>query len=141
MEFSGRIMRVLPKQSGVSQKTGNQWERLPFVFEYFERADDRWPDRVVLDTYDTNYIPHIKEGLEVRIGFGHSVREYEGKVFNELRMYKIESIRKGQQQTAANAAGTVAQPQQVAPFAPQQQQAAAPFPPQQAPQENDDLPF
>ena len=100
MEFEGRISRVLPKQSGTS-KNGNPWEAQPFVFEYFERPDDRYPDRVVLDTMDTKIMPYIKEGLEGRIGFGHSVREYEGRVFNQLRMYKIESVKKGAKPTTA----------------------------------------
>lgn len=126
MEFIGRIARVLPKQSGTS-KAGNPWESQPFVFEYFERPDDRYPDRVVLETMDTKIMPYLKEGLEVRIGFGHNVSEYEGRTYNRLRMYKIESIKKEQQ---AAQASTTPQPQ-----------VQAPFPPMQPPQENDDLPF
>lgn len=121
MEFEGRISRVLPKQSG-TRKDGTTWESQPFVFEYFERPDDRYPDRVVLETMDTKIMPYIKEGLEVRIGFGHNVSEYEGRTYNRLRMYKIESTKKRQQR--------------------QTQQQAAPFPPAiPVTEETDDLPF
>lgn len=94
MEFEGRIKKVLPQRSGKSQRTGNDWVSLPFVFEYFESEYDRYADSVLLETYDQNIIPHIKEGLEVKIGFYHRTREYDGKVYNEIRMYSIHFLKK-----------------------------------------------
>ena len=125
MEFVGRIKKVLPERRGMSARTNNEWVSLPFIFEYFENENDRYADTVLLETFDTNIQPYIKEGLEVRIGFGHRTREYEGKVYNELRMYKIESVKK--QQTAPASAP---QPQTQNPFPPQTQEGGA-----------DDLPF
>lgn len=106
MEFQGRIAKVLPVRSGVSQRTGNEWKALPFIFEYFENPTDRFADSVMLETFDTKVIENLKEGMEVRCGFGHKTREYEGKTYNELRLYKIESVRKVQQ-PAGQAAGMV----------------------------------
>ena len=85
-------MKVLPKRSGVSQRTGNGWTSQPFVFEYFENPTDRWSDKVLLETFDTMLIPFIKEGVAVRCGFGHSVREYDGKTYNEVRLYRLEIL-------------------------------------------------
>ena len=127
MEFVGRIKQVLPERRGTSQRTNNEWVALPFIFEYFENENDRYADTVLLETFDTNIQPYIKEGLEVRIGFGHRTREYEGKVYNELRMYKIESIKKQQQAPAPSPAP---QPQAQNPFSPQNQEGG-----------DDDLPF
>lgn len=134
MEFTGRIKQVLPMRSGVSQRTGNEWKSLPFIFEYFENPSDRYADSVVLETFDTKVIENLKEGMEVRCGFGHRVRTFQkdGKemTINELRLYKIESIRKNQQPATDQ--------QQVENNAPQ---------PSPQPQEgksneaNDDLPF
>ena len=59
MEFIGRIQKVLPVRSGVSQRTGNEWKSLPFVFEYYERPDDRWSDKVLLETFDVNIMAQI----------------------------------------------------------------------------------
>ena len=132
MIFQGRIKQVLPMRSGTSQKTGNEWKALPFIFEYFENPSDRYADTVVLETLDTNIIPHIKEGMEVKIGFGHHASEYDGKYYNNLRMYSIESVKiQPQQQPDAQ--------QQQQPAAQQQQQPAAQQ--QQQPAEFDDLPF
>ena len=125
MEFQGRIAKVLPVRSGVSQRTGNEWKSLPFIFEYFENPSDRYADSVMLETFDTNVIDNLKEGMEVRCGFGHRTREYtkDGKtmIINDLRLYKIESV-KAQNQPAQQASGqAVAQQsttQQQAPFQP-----------------------
>lgn len=135
MEFQGRIAKVLPVRSGVSQRTGNEWKSLPFIFEYFEHDSDRYADSVMLETFDENVINNLKEGMEVRCGFGHKTREYtkDGKtmIINDIRLYKIECVRNVQQPAPA----------------PHAQQAAAPFPPQvdsngnPIKEKDDDLPF
>lgn len=147
MEFTGRITKVLTPRTGTSQRTGNEWTAYPFVFEYFENQSDRYADSVLLETFDTNIGPALKEGLEVRVGFGHRAKEITSRdgqqiVINELRMYSIQSIRK--QQAAPQPA-----PQQQPAYQPAPQQ----FPPQtdangypiQQPANNggqaDDLPF
>ena len=100
MEFQGIVKKLLPVRSGVSQRTGNEWKALPFVFEYYEHETDRYADSVVLETFDTNVIDNLKEGMEVRCGFSHRTREYEGKFYNELRLYRIESVKKAANQPA-----------------------------------------
>ena len=112
MEFQGRVKKLLPVRSGVSQRTGNEWKALPFIFEYFENPTDRFADTVLLETFDTNVIDNLKEGMDIRCGFGHRTREYEGKTYNELRLYKIESVRAAQQ--APQAANAPAEAQQTA---------------------------
>ena len=129
MEFQGRIAKLLPMRSGTSQRTGNEWKSLPFVFEYFEHDTDRWADSVVLETFDTKVIDNLKEGMEVICGFGHKAKDVTKQdgtktTINELRLYKIESIRK---QNATQAPAPAPQPAQE--------------PQNQAGDENDDLPF
>ena len=132
MEFQGRIAKLLPIREGVSQRTGNAWKSLPFIFEYFEHDSDRYADSVLLETFDTKVIDNLKEGMVVRCGFGHKTREFTKQdgttaVINDLRLYKIESVRKAQNQLAQQANG-----QSVGQQSTTQQQAAhaAPFPPQ-----------
>lgn len=149
MEFEGRIQRVLPVSSGTSQR--GEWKKLPFVFEYFENGEQRWSDKVLLETFDTNVMAQIgkylKKGadgkavvengecvllgeLKCKCGFSHSVRTFDRQdgtkaTINEVRMYKFEMLAQG-----------AAVPQQ------QTQQPA--FQPQPQPQgggETDDLPF
>jgi hypothetical protein len=155
MEFEGRISRVLPVRSGTSQR--GEWKALPFVFEFFETCDQRWPDRVLLETMDTTFMAQIgaylKKGadgkavmengecvlqyeLKCRIGFSHSVRSFDKQdgtkmTINDIRCYKFEIAGQQGQQTSGNTAGTAA----VTPFPPFQPQPAA------GGQEHDDLPF
>ena len=103
MEFQGRIAKLLPIRQGVSQRTGNEWKSLPFIFEYFENPSDRYADSVMLETFDTKVIDNLKEGMEVICGFGHkakTITKQDGTqtTINEMRLYKIESVRKAQQQ-------------------------------------------
>lgn len=134
MEFTGRVKKILPLRSGVSQRTGNEWKSLPFIFEYHEHDTDRYPDQVLLETFDTNVIDNLKEGMEIRCGFGHRTREYEGKTYNELRLYKIESVRGAQaaQQAPQGANASAAGNQPTPPF---------PEPQNPSNQDDDDLPF
>ena len=125
MEFQGRIAKLLPLRSGTSQRTGNEWKTLPFVFEYFENPSDRYADSVVLETFDTKVIENLKEGMEVRCGFGHKVREYEGRYYNEVRLYKIECVKKATAEDDTQQSS--------------QQQAQSPAPTTE--EQQDDLPF
>ena len=160
MEFEGRISRVLPVRSGTSQR--GEWKALPFVFEYFETGDQRWPDRVLLETFDTNIMAQIgaylKKGadgkavvengecvlqyeLKCRIGFSHSVRSFDRQdgtkaTVNDIRCYKFEIAGQQGQQPAAHQAPAQQTPIPAAPAA-----AAPPFPPQSTTGDPDDLPF
>jgi hypothetical protein len=132
MEVKGRIKKVLQVRSGVSQRTGNEWKALPFVVEFFENPTDRFPDSVVVETMDTNLMPSIREGVDVKIGISHHVREYEGRMYNEVRMYRFELIGSQQPTDNVQAAGENNSPQ------PQQN---APTGTENAGGDSDDLPF
>lgn len=135
MKFQGRIKKLLPSKQGVSQRTGNEWKAQPFIFEYFENPNDRYADEVVLETFDTNIIPHLKENMEVIIGFGHRVREFtpttgdragQPQYINDLRIYSLQSVAKAQAQQGGTNSTSATAP------APQ---------PTAGEQDDDDLPF
>jgi hypothetical protein len=143
MEFTGRVKKLLPVRSGTSQRTGNEWRALPFIFEYHEHETDRYADEVLLETFDERVIDNLEEGMEVICGFGHRTREYDGKIYNDIRLYKIESVRKAQKAAQQQAPATVqAQPTQPAATTEAQAQGSAP---NQGgapnPDEEEDLPF
>jgi hypothetical protein len=155
---------VLPVRSGTSQK--GEWKVLPFVFEYFETGDQRWSDKVLLETMNTNimnqigaYLKKDADGkavvendeyvllyeLKCRIGFSHSVRSFDRQdgtkaTVNDIRCYKFEIAGQQSQQPAAHQAPTQAQPTAAPVMA--AQAPFPPFPPQPAGgQDDDDLPF
>ena len=94
MEFEGQIIKVLPKRSGTSERTGNQWETQGFVFEYKEHDTDPWHDRVYLETFDTNIMGNLVEGAIAKIGFRHSADDYNGRTYNRVKMNSFELVGK-----------------------------------------------
>ena len=159
MEITGRVINVLPKRSGTSTRTGNAWETLPFIFEYFRNDQQTFADKVVLETFDTSVIAafekhmirdadgnpkanengHIllDQAINCAVEIGHRIRIHEGRTFNDVRLMSFRAINGQQQnrQAATNAADTVS----AQPYQPQPQN---PFPPQQTQEGgDDDLPF
>ena len=129
MEFQGRINKLLPIQTGTN-KSGNEWQRQDFIFEYFENDTDRWSDRVLLSIMNDRIAEYnLHEGDEVIIGFSHNVRQYQDKWFNELRVYKCEKVA-----SAPHLDEPEPQTEQT-----QQAEKELPLPPAQ--DEDDDLPF
>ena len=147
MEFTGRVKKLLPVRSGTSQRTGNEWRALPFIFEYHEHETDRYADEVLLETFDEKVIDNLEEGMEVICGFGHRTQEWQGKTYNDIRLYKIESVRKAQKAAQQQAPATVqptVQSQTIQPAATAQAQAQSSAPNQgdaPNPDEEEDLPF
>lgn len=148
MQFQGRIYKLFPVQSGTSQR--GEWTKQDFIFEYFEQPTDRYADRVLLSVMNDRIREYdLHEGDEVIIGFGHNTREYQGRYFNDIRLYHFEKVKQVERQpapaTAATAASAAAQPQQTVAPSQAPQSAAQPslFPSgnNAAEQCDGDLPF
>lgn len=97
MQFQGRIYKLFPVQSGTSQR--GEWTKQDFIFEYFEQPTDRYADRVLLSIMNDRIKDYdLHEGDEVIIGFGHNTREYQGRYFNDVRLYHFEKVKQVDQQ-------------------------------------------
>ena len=149
MEITGKIIAVLPANSGTSARTGNPWMSQTYVIE----TQGQYPKKLAFDVFGEERIKqfNIKHGEELTVSFDFDAHEYNNRWFNQIRAFNVE--KSGQQNTqqptpqpTANVANTQA-PQQ----APQQQnmfnagvQNAAPYQhtqQQQAPDTSDQLPF
>lgn len=162
MKFNGVIQKVLPKRSGVSERTGNEWATQGFIFEYKENATDRMPDRVILETFDTNVMAEFEKlmvlgsdgkpivdnatisltrPLYVSIGFYHKTKVYTNKqgqqgIMNDISIYDFEWLK--QPQTPPQPAQAAQMP--VMPTTPPGQQ-NAPTGDENGERGDDDLPF
>lgn len=130
MELTGKIIAVLPANSGVSNRTGNPWMSQEFVIE----VPGQYPRKCVFRVFGEDRIKqfNIQQGEDLTIQFDIDAHEYNGRWFNEIRAYNVV---RGQVQSAAGMP-------QAAPFPPTG--ATAPFPPTQEPAAEgsaDDLPF
>ena len=135
MELTGRIIAVLPAQSGVSARTGNNWMSQDYVIE----VPGQYPRKCLFRIFGEDRIKsfNIQQGEDLTIQFDIDAHEYNGRWFNEVRAYNV--IR-GQQPVPG---APMAAAPQAAPFPPAGA-ATAPFPPAQEPSAEgsaDDLPF
>lgn len=101
MEITIKVIKILDSLSGVSQKTGNAWEKHSFVGETegeFSKAvcfsvmgKDRWEKM------------SIKVGMKYNVSFDVESREWQGKYFTELSAWKAVCLEQGTQQPAQQA--------------------------------------
>ena len=128
MEITGKIIAVLPANSGTSARTGNPWMSQTYVIE----TQGQYPKKLAFDVFGEERIKqfNIQQGEDLTVSFDIDAHEYNGRWFNEIRAYNVNR---------GVAAAPVGAP--MAGAAPQT--ATSPFPPTQEPAEgsSDDLPF
>lgn len=147
MEITGKIIAVLPAQSGVSQRTGNAWKSQDYVIETHET----YPKKCCFRIFGEDKINqmNIQLGEEMTVSFDIDCHEYQGRWFNDIRAWAVNrNIQPAPGVGVAPAAGAapvaaapVAAPAAAPADAPV---ATAPFPPTQEPAEEsntDGLPF
>jgi len=137
MELTGKIIAVLPAQSGVSARTGNNWMSQDYVIE----VPGQYPRKCLFRIFGEDRIKqfNIQQGEDLTVQFDIDAHEFNGRWFNDIRAYNV--IR-GQQPVAGAPVATAGAPQ-ASPFPPADG-ATAPFPPAQEPSSEgsaDDLPF
>ena len=131
MELTGKIIAVLPANSGVSNRTGNPWMSQEYVIE----VPGQYPRKCVFRIFGEDRIKqfNIQQGEDITVQFDIDAHEYNGRWFNEIRAYNVT---RGQAQPVGTGSDTT-------PFPPVNG-ATAPFPPAQEPAAEgsaDDLPF
>lgn len=138
MEFTGRIIAALEPRGGVSSRTGNPWKMQDFVIE---ESVGQFPRRMAFNVFGEENLNrfNIQVGQELTVSFDINAREYNGRWYNDVRVWSVAPAAPAIPQPATQAApATAAQP-------------TAPFPPaSQAPAQNSfestsddasDLPF
>ena len=132
MELTGRIIAVLPAQSGVSARTGNNWMSQDYVIE----VPGQFPRKCLFRIFGEDRIKQfaIQQGEDLTVQFDIDAHEFNGRWFNDIRAYNV--IR-GQVQQQQPAVGSPVVNQNIG-------GATSPFPPAQEPSSEgaaDDLPF
>lgn len=121
METTGKVIAILPKQSGVS-KSGKEWSSQQYVLE----IPDKYTRKMVFSVFGEENIKNfnIQMNEEIKVKFDIDAHEYKDRWYNEVRAYNIgRNIQPAPQ--------SVPQPTQQ-PLEPSM------FPPQRG---NDELPF
>ncbi|KAA6350590.1 hypothetical protein EZS27_002073 [termite gut metagenome] len=92
MDFSGKVIAVLPLQSGVGKATGNEWQRQDYVIESHEQFPKKmcfsaWNDKIALFNIQLNE--------ELAVSFDIDARQWQDKWFNDIRAWKVERVAAG----------------------------------------------
>lgn len=85
MEIKGTIVQVLPPQSGIS-KAGNAWKKQEYILE---NTEGQFPRKVCLTTFgQTADAIQLQVGQRVTASFDLESREYNGRWYTEVRMWR-----------------------------------------------------
>lgn len=84
----GRIIALPQMRSGVSPRTGEQWANQQIVIE----IDGRYTRRVSADLFGWDKIQaaNLQLGQYVTLKYEVEAREFEGRWYNDVRVYDIE---------------------------------------------------
>ena len=146
MDSTGKIIAILPANSGVSARTGSNWMSQDYVIE----VPGQYPRRMLFRVFGEDRIKqfNIQAGEEVTVQFDIDAHEYQGRWYNDIRAFNVFRGAPAQTVPEATTIGAGAPPA-ATPFPPAQPaapaaQPAAPFAPVQeaaADGSADDLPF
>ena len=132
MKIIGKAIAVLPVKSGVSQRTGEQWQSREYVIE----TQKQYPKRMCFEVFGTDKLKefNIRNNDLIKVHFDITAREYNGKWYNSVRAWKVEHVNPQSQTTETTQVLTSAPVQAPAP-------APAPVAAPAAQESDDDLPF
>lgn len=126
LELEGRIAQKMNVQSGTSAR--GAWSKQEFIFEYQEGS---FPAKVLMHVWGDDKVRELDKyqvNDKVKVSFNLGSREYNGRWYTDVRVWRIEPAQ----------AGAPAQSSYAAPMPP-----AAPMPSADDMSEpaDDDLPF
>jgi hypothetical protein len=86
LEISGKVIQILSEQSGTGKN--GQWSRQDFIIE----TEEQYPRKVCFSAWGekVSLIKALKAGTSVKVSFNVESREFNGKWYTDLRLWKIE---------------------------------------------------
>lgn len=141
MEATGKIIAILPANSGVSQRTGNPWMTQTFVLETIEQYSKKIPFEVFGEDKIRQF--NLQMGETVTIHFDVDGREWNGRWFAKVSCFNVTRASQTHAAPVAQQQSQAQPPQQNAATAQTVAPAPAPQPQSQGGGGGnaDDLPF
>ncbi len=98
MELKGKVIQLLPMQSGMGKK--GQWRKQEFIVE----TQSQYPKKVCLSIWGDKIDQFgVTEGDDVNVAVELESREYNGRWYTEARAWRVEK-------SAASASGSPTAP-------------------------------
>jgi len=104
LEIEGKIVNKLAIQKGTSQR--GEWARQDFVLEYMEGS---YPSNVCFSVWGVDKVEELAKyqvGDTVKVSFNIKAREYNGRWYNDIRVWRMGSAT-GSGATSASGIGPV----------------------------------
>lgn len=139
MEIQGKIVQILPLQSGIGQQSQKEWKKQEYILE----QPGQYPKKVCFNLWgDAIDRFMLREGEEVTVQVDIESREYNGRWYTDVKAWRVDRGLVSMQPQAQ-------QPMMQAPMGTNPMWQAAPSVPQNNMQGNDmgggmpadDLPF
>lgn len=126
MDIIGKAIAALPVKSGVSQRTGEQWQSREYVIE----TQEQYPKKICFEVFGIDKLKefNIRNNDLIKVHFDISAREYNGKWYNSIRAWKVEHVNPDGSAVGSTAAAPVAQAQAPAAPAPAAQESEEDLP-------------
>lgn len=87
MEIQGRIIHVLPLQSGTGSASGRAWKKQEYVLETL----DAYPKKVCFNLWGDNIDRFaLQEGEEVTVQIDIESREYNGRWYTDIKAWRVD---------------------------------------------------
>lgn len=91
MDLSGKIITQLPEVGG-SSKSGNAWRKQEYILE----TGGQYPKKVCLSVWGDKIDQFgLKVGEQVTLGIDVESREYNGRWYTEVKVYKVDRTHGG----------------------------------------------
>ena len=88
IELEGRIARKMSVQSGTTAR--GAWSKQEFIFEYQE---GNYPSQVCMHVWGDDKVKELDKyqvGDKVKVSFNLGSREYNGRWYTDVRVWRIE---------------------------------------------------
>lgn len=87
MEIQGKIVMILPLQSGVGKQSGKEWKKQEYILE----TNDQYPKKICFNLWgETIDRFALKQGEDVTIQVDVESREYNGRWYTEIRAWRVD---------------------------------------------------
>ena len=107
MEIKGKVVLVLPQQSGTSQ-AGNQWKKQEFVIE----TQEQFPKKICMTLFGDRVDQYpVAVNDEIVANIDIESREYNGRWYTNVNAWKIEKASLQAAQASAPAPMPTFEPQ------------------------------
>ena len=87
LEISGKVVSILPEQTGAGKN--GAWVKQDFVIE----TTEQYPKKVCFSAWGDKAaaVKALSPGASVKVSFNAESREFNGKWYTDLRIWKLES--------------------------------------------------